>query len=195
MGRPKVYKAELHPIMAKSLYSIGLTDAEVAVEFGVAVSTVLKWANVYPEFKRVRKISRALPDARVVQTLFKKAVGYEYAETTLEPEHVPLAIDSKTGKIVRPKGKPKNARMVVTKIVKKQLPPDTIAMIFWMKNRMPEYWKDRHHLESDGKAIATLVVPTDDQIRMMIIEAQSSGGNGKDGSNGSHIIKDATGTG
>ena len=33
--------------------------------------------------------------------------------------------------------------LVVTKEVTKQMPPDVTAQIYWLKNRMPEKWRDR----------------------------------------------------
>jgi hypothetical protein len=39
---------------------------------------------------------------------------------------------------------------VVTKTVKKIIPPDPTSMIFWLKNRRPESWRDKTEVEHSG---------------------------------------------
>ena len=34
---------------------------------------------------------------------------------------------------------------------REHVPPDTTAAIFWLKNRRPEEWRDRHNHEISGK--------------------------------------------
>lgn len=34
--------------------------------------------------------------------------------------------------------------------VKRQVPPDTTALIFWLKNRKSEIWRDRKEIENRG---------------------------------------------
>ena len=36
-----------------------------------------------------------------------------------------------------------------TKIVTKQVAPDTTALIFWLKNRKPDKWRDKPKVETD----------------------------------------------
>lgn len=203
MGRPSTYNAELHVPMAKSLYRIGLTDIEVAEEFGVSVNTILKWANQYADFKRARKEGKAHPDSQVVAALFKKAVGYEYTEELKELKAPKYPVDKETGKIMRPRGRPPKPKLVTTRITVKQSPPDTLAMIYWLKNRMPELYKDRHQVEINGGGVATILVPTNDQVDRLIeaklkaaqiTDGNGAGGNGH-GGNGSGEVKDVTGSG
>ena len=40
--------------------------------------------------------------------------------------------------------------MRITKVVKKEVVPDTAAQIFWLKNRKPEAWRDKQNLEVSG---------------------------------------------
>ena len=60
--------------------------------------------------------------------LFKSACGYDVEETTEE-----LRFNKKTH----------SYEMVVTKRVRKHVPPSNTAQIFWLKNRMPDKWRDR----------------------------------------------------
>ena len=41
--------------------------------------------------------------------------------------------------------------MVVTKKVTKKLAPEVVAMIFWLKNRRPEEWRDRREVKVSGE--------------------------------------------
>jgi len=47
------------------------------------------------------------------------------------------------------KGKAKADSNVATTLYQKALSGDVIAMIFWLKNRMPDRWRDRHELAQD----------------------------------------------
>jgi len=39
----------------------------------------------------------------------------------------------------------------------KYYPPDTTAMIFWLKNRQPDQWRDKHELKHDGDVTIEVV--------------------------------------
>jgi len=53
--------------------------------------------------------------------------------------------------------------MVVTKRVKKMVPPDTVAQIFWLKNRKPGEWRDKRDVEVAGAAAVQIIddIPKD----------------------------------
>lgn len=40
--------------------------------------------------------------------------------------------------------------LVITKMVTKHVAPDTTALIFWLKNRMPDKWRDKQQMEHSG---------------------------------------------
>jgi hypothetical protein len=48
------------------------------------------------------------------------------------------------------RGKDKADLQVVAALYKKALAGDTTAMIFWLKNRRPVEWRDRHETEIPG---------------------------------------------
>lgn len=60
---------------------------------------------------------------KVEEALLKAALGYEYEETEV--------IASKDGR---------NSRV---KKIKRVVPPDTTAIIFWLKTRNPSKWRSR----------------------------------------------------
>lgn len=42
-------------------------------------------------------------------------------------------------------------QMVITKEITKEVQPDTTAAIFWLKNRKPDVWRDKHELSGNHK--------------------------------------------
>ncbi|MGN6383660.1 MAG: terminase [Dyella sp.] len=133
MARPTAYKPE-YVAQAKKLAAMGLTDAEIADFFGVAVRTLYNWKVDYKAFAKALKQGKKAPDERVQASLYKRACGYEF----------------KTEKVFQHQGKVVRAKTV------EHVPPDVTAGIFWMKNRDPENWRDRQEHEHGGKVIVKL---------------------------------------
>jgi len=109
----------------------GLTDEQIAKNLGIAVSTLNDYKNKYPEFMESLKRGKEVIDIEVENALLKRALGYKYDEVTKE-------LDETTGKLQ------------VSKIVTKEVIPDTTAQIFWLKNRKPGEWRDRKEIDHSG---------------------------------------------
>lgn len=126
----------------------GLTNEQIAHNIGVNIDTLFEWRKRFPEISEALKNGREVADRAVENALYKKATGYEYEETTEE-----LRFDKATGE----------KRMVVTKRVKKTVPPDTVAQIFWLKNRKPGEWRDKRDVEMTGSAAVQIIddIPKD----------------------------------
>ena len=107
----------------------GLTDEQIAKNMGIAPSTLYEWKKKSKEFSESLKKGKELIDFEVENALLKRALGYEYEEETYE-------------------------NGILTKKVKKQVPPDTTAQIFWLKNRKPNTWKDKVETDEDREAVA-----------------------------------------
>jgi len=98
---------------------------------GCGKTTYFKLAKKYDKFKELIKEGKEVADAKVESALYKRAVGYDYEETTTR-----VVVDKEgTGTITH-----------VTK-VKKHIAPDTTAQIFWLKNRKPTDWRDRQEMD------------------------------------------------
>ena len=110
----------------------GLTDEQIAHNMGISASTLYEWKKQYKEISESLKKGKEVVDREVENALLKRALGYSYKETTTE-----LFVDKKTGK----------EELRVTKVVTKEVVPDTTAQIFWLKNRKPEEWRDKRHVE------------------------------------------------
>ena len=118
----------------------GLTDKQIYENIGISYTTFYQWKIDYPEFAEALKEGKEEADIKVENALFKTAVGYEYQEIT--QERMPIRDDE--GKII-------DYELQVTKVVHKQVAPNTTAQIFWLQNRKSDVWKDKRNLEMTGK--------------------------------------------
>lgn len=119
----------------------GLTDEQIAHNMGITTSTFYEWKNKFSEISEVLKRGKEVVDREVENALFKSAQGFEYEEITEERRW-----DKKKNDYV----------MVVTKRVKKFVPPSTVAQIFWLKNRKPDEWRDKREIEANAEALNKL---------------------------------------
>jgi hypothetical protein len=135
MARPSKYKPEFAEQAAK-LCLLGATDAQLADFFEVSVSTVNLWKVQHEAFSESIRVPKGLADERVEQSLFRRAMGYEHDEVDI--------------KVV-------DKEIVITPI-RKYYPPDTTAMIFWLKNRNPEQWRETKAVELTGAGGGPVVI-------------------------------------
>lgn len=124
MARPTLYKPE-YAEQAKKLCKLGATDRELADFFKVAESTLNLWKLAHEAFSESLKLGKAAADERVEQSLYHRAVGYS---------HPDVHVSNFQGEVT------------LTPIVK-VYPPETVACIFWLKNRQPEAWRDKVEVE------------------------------------------------
>ena len=119
----------------------GLTNADIAKKLGIAMSTFCEYQNKYSEFKEALKKGKEIIDYEVENALLKKALGYSYEEKTYEKEYNELI-----GEYAE----------TLTKRVIKEVAPDTTAQIFWLKNRKPELWADKHQIENTKEPVINI---------------------------------------
>lgn len=110
----------------------GLTDEQIAHNMGISVRTLGNWKNAYIPIMQALKRGKEVVDIEVENALLQRARGYDYEEVTRE-----LRYDKDT----------ETERMVVVKRVKKHMAPDVTAIIFWLKNRLPEDWRDKKDID------------------------------------------------
>ena len=122
----------------------GLVDEQIAYNMGISRSTLGEWKKKYPVISDTLKKEKEIVDREVENALLKRALGYKYDETTRE-----ICENAETGE----------TEMRTTKIVTKEVVPDTTAQIFWLKNRKREQWSDRQSIE--------LTQPIDKSIKEM----------------------------
>lgn len=112
----------------------GLTDEQIARKMGINPATLYKWQNSYGEISEALKKGKAPVDIQVENALLKRALGYDYEETTEERETLP------TGKTDE-YGQPIVIERVRTRRSVRHMPPDTTAQIYWLNNRRPDRWR------------------------------------------------------
>ncbi len=134
MARPTKYKEE-YPKQAYKLCLIGATDAQLANFFEVNPDTIYEWKKVHEEFSESLKRGKDEFDSDLIEkSLAKRAMGYQYTEVT---KAISKEVDPPTGK----------AKLVTVKEVTKEVAPDPTSMIFWLKNRQPERWRDKQSID------------------------------------------------
>ena len=127
-GRPSKYDPKLVQ-QAEKLAKLGATDREVADFFEVAESTVSLWKVQHPEFSEALKVGKDSADERVIQSLYRRALGYSHDATK-------IAV---------------NSQGEITQVpFVEHYPPDTTAAIFWLKNRRRDEWRDKQEIEHSG---------------------------------------------
>lgn len=104
----------------------GLTDEQISKNIGINPKTLYQWKKKYDPISNALKRGKAVVDYEVENTLLKKALGgFVVEEQTIEELNA-------------------RGEMTTRKVKsKKYLPPDTTALIFWLKNRKPDVWMDR----------------------------------------------------
>jgi len=118
----------------------GLIDTEIAKKLGISKATLENYKRDHLDFLDSLKRGKEVIDVEVENSLLKRAIGYKYKETTQE-----LVASGENGK----------KELQVTKIIEKEVVPDTTAQIFWLKNRKPEQWRDKpdeHQIDNQGES-------------------------------------------
>lgn len=95
----------------------GMTEEQVAHNMGISRRTLFTWKNNSLPILQALKKGKEVVDYEVESSLFRRAVGYTTTETREEGDKI----------------------IITTRTV----PPDTGACIFWLKNRMPDKWREK----------------------------------------------------
>jgi hypothetical protein len=144
LGRPSKFDPAICEQTVK-LCKLGATDKELADFFGVSEQTVGNWKVQHPEFLGAIKAGKEEADACVADRLFARATGYSHPEV-----HV------------------SNYQGVITLTpITKHYPPDSVAAIFWLKNRQPSNWRDIKAVElsnAGGKPFSLQLLSSDARL-------------------------------
>ena len=123
-GRPTKYLPEYNSL-AENYGRLGATDAQLAVFFDVAESTINLWKLKEPTFSESLRRGKEEADQKVVEALYQRAQGYRVKEDKLSNQGEVFACE-------------------------REVPADITACVFWLKNRQPESWRDKQHVELTG---------------------------------------------
>lgn len=108
----------------------GLTDEQISHNMGISRETLRVWKNAHSVISDTLKRGKEVIDRQVENALLKRALGYSYDEITKENV---------------------DGSLEVTKVITKEVHPDTTAQIFWLKNRKSAEWRDKQHVEHTGE--------------------------------------------
>jgi hypothetical protein len=123
MARKSKYHTHVEPklFLIEGWARNGLTDEQISNNLGVAYSTFRKYRDQYPALSAALKKGKEVIDMEVENALLKRALGYRYKEITEEGGEV-------------------------TKVVTKEVQPDTTAQIFWLRNRTNK-WSNKDSVD------------------------------------------------
>ena len=120
IGRPTLYKSEYDEQVFK-LCLLGATDKDIASFFNISESTLNEWKLQHDTFSEAIKGGKFKADAEVANSLYKRAVGFEYDAV----------------KIFNNMGE----EMVVP--YKEYVVPDVTAQKKWLSARQRALWAER----------------------------------------------------
>lgn len=123
-GRPSKFKPEFVE-QAEKLCLLGATDEEMADFFDVDVRSVLRWKKEKPDFCQAIKEGKIIADREVAEKLHAKATGYRWLEQ----------------QAIKVKNADSSERVEIVEL-EREVPPDSTAIIFWLKNRRRHQWRD-----------------------------------------------------
>ena len=146
VGRPVDYEERFNIMAYVACYEGGFTDLKLSKLFNVSKSTINRWKRKYPKFWD--SIKKGKDEFNVVvaeDCLLKRVRGFSYNEVTSE-----TVVIKEDGKAVRDEDGNVKTEFRVTKKVRKLVPSDTTANIFFLKNRDPDRWRDKKDVEHSG---------------------------------------------
>jgi hypothetical protein len=125
------YQADF-PERARKLAKAGMLDKEISKSLGITEASFYKYQNEHADFMEAIKEGKAKPNEDVEASLYKLAMG------GFETQEV----------IAVPMGPGEDAKARVVRIVKKTQPPNVVAQIFWLKNRVKDRWRDVRQIDA-----------------------------------------------
>lgn len=147
VGRPSPYKEEYNEQVYK-LCLLGATDKDIADFFDVVESTINKWKIDFPKFSESIKSGKKIADMHLASKLKNRAEGAVIRQQqAFKTKEVYYNDD----------GKRCEREIIQIVDLEQEQPPDTTALIFWLKNRKSDSWRDKQEFDhtSKGDKIAT----------------------------------------
>ena len=122
-GRPSKF-SQIDMRQLEIVTKKGFTDDEISELFGITKQTLNNYKKENPKFFDSLKDWKLEADNEVEKSLYERAKGYKGKDVNVSY---------------------KNDTVTFTEY-DKFYPPDPTSMIFWLKNRKPKEWRERHDL-------------------------------------------------
>lgn len=127
---------------ARIAYAEGFTDVKFCKLIQIGRNTLHLWRKDHSDLDQaIREGKDEFDIGKVERALRKRALGYSYTEKIREP----IIIGKKPERNIL------GEQLYVTKTIKKHMPADPTCMIFWLKNRNRDRWKDYKVTEIIGE--------------------------------------------
>jgi hypothetical protein len=124
------YDPDTFPQLAEGYAREGLTDVLIAEKLGIGKNTFYKYVKKHKDFGDSLKRGKAPVDFEVESSLLKSANGFTETHTSQKV--------TKDGDVVDYE-------------ITNYYPPNPTSIIFWLKNRKPEQWRDRQEIDHTSK--------------------------------------------
>ena len=110
----------------------GKTDEQIAKLIGISRSTLSEWKKNHESIREALSTGKEFANRMVENSLYKKALGFS----------VPVKKGFKVGRVIFVEdGKRKEEKEELETIEETHyVEPDTRAIMFFLTNRMPEFW-------------------------------------------------------
>lgn len=121
----------------------GLTKEQIAKNMGISRDTLNEWEKKYSDISDTLKKGKEIADIRVENALYERALGgtHEVKKTFKLKETYYDELGRKCEK-----------EKLETATDEVYIPGDTTAQIFWLKNRLPDKWREKQSVEVSGLA-------------------------------------------
>ena len=158
-GRKSRYISHIEPRLEEiaAWARDGLTDAQICELLNVATVTFIKYKKEKTELINALRITKGIADLRIENSLYKRALGFEYNEETTE------FVNNGEGKAI----------VKTKRVTKKYIPPDTRAADIWLRNRKPIEWREKLHIEHAGNIDSTIKNMTEEEVDKRIAELEA----------------------
>lgn len=130
----------------------GISEKDIAHNLGIAVSTLSDYKNKFPEFSEAIKKGREVSDYIAENRLFLKVCGF--SRVIKKPFKIRVPVIKNGIKIA-------DKEELVTAEEEVYYPPDLGAIIFYLKNRLPEKWSDnpKREVSADNDGGGVIILP------------------------------------
>lgn len=137
-GRPTKFDKK-QMLLIEYMTKDGKTDKEIAEQLEVTERTYHNWKKTQDGFFHALKDWKKEADLKVERALYERACGYSTKETKLFCHE----------------------GMIIAEDINKNYPPDPTSMIFWLKNRQPDKWRDKVESEISGGSVTVKITKED----------------------------------
>lgn len=145
----------------------GLTDEQIAKKIGISRSTLSEWKKRSDSISSALSPGKEFADRMVEGSLYRSAIGFYVNEEKVFK--VKIVDYDESGKKIQEREELQTAQE------RHYIKGDIKAQIFWLKNRMPEVWKEKIMMEEAEEEGDGVIILTPTQIEKIQKEVKKDG--------------------